>query len=293
MPSPKAPLSTILTPEACPIPPQSSHPHSRALSVPVSPHPKHRLVYLLDLLYELVLRDLKLRYRRSVLGIFWTLLNPLAQLLVLSLVFGRVLPLNIPNYPLFLFTGLLVWNWFQASLHAGAASIVDNRDLVRRPGFPAAVLPVVTVAANFIHFLLALPVLLGFMFLSGVPLSPAFLTLPLIFAVQFLLCLSLIYFLAALQVTFWDTQYLVGILLYLGFYLTPVFYDIAALPPPLQSLYRLNPLVPLLDANRSVFVDAAWPALTPLVWVGLFSAILLRLTYRVFRQASLRFAEEL
>src|SRR5215510_3823471 len=90
-----------------------------------------QLQYSYDLLHELVLRDLKLRYRRSVLGLLWTLLNPLAQLLVLNLVFRLVLPLNIPNYSLFLFTGLLSWNWLQASLFAGTGSIVDSRELIR------------------------------------------------------------------------------------------------------------------------------------------------------------------
>lgn len=252
-----------------------------------------QLNYLFDLLRELLFRDLKLRYRRSVLGMLWTLLNPLAQLVVLSLVFRLVLRLNIPNYSLFLFAGLLAWNWFTSSMHTGTGSIVDNRDLIRQPGFPAAILPAVTVAANFIHFLLALPILWGFMLLSGVPISAAFLALPIVFAIQFLLSLGLIYFLAAMQVTFRDTQYLVGIVLFLGFYLTPVFYDTAALPPQVQSLYRLNPLVSILEAYRSVFIAAEMPAAQPLIWVTLFSAFLLWLAYRVFKNASVRFVEEL
>lgn len=251
------------------------------------------MTYFYDLLHELVLRDLKLRYRRSVLGMLWTLLNPLAQLLVLSLVFGLMLPLNIPNYTLFLFTGLLAWNWLQASVLAGAGSIVENRELIRRPGFPTAVLPLVTVVSYFIHFLLALPILLVFMVLSGVQISGAFLALPFIFITQFILSLGLIYFLAAVQVTFRDTQYLLGILLFLGFYLTPVFYDTATLPPELQTLYRLNPMVTILDSYRSVFVYAQAPAAAPLMVVGLLSAILLWFTYRVFRKASFRFVEEL
>ena len=184
-----------------------------------------RLTYYNDLVHELVLRDLKLRYRRSVLGLLWTLLNPLAQLLVLNLVFSRVLPLDIPNYPLFLFTGLLAWNWFQASMYTGTGAIVDNRELIRRPGFTAAVLPAVIVVSYFIHFLLALPILLIFMFISGIQFSSALLFLPVIFATQFILILGLVYFTAAIQVTFRDTQYLLGVLLFLGFYLTPVFYD--------------------------------------------------------------------
>jgi lipopolysaccharide transport system permease protein len=254
---------------------------------------KNMNTYFFDLLYELVLRDLKLRYRRSVLGLLWTLLNPLAQLLVLHLVFRLVLPLNIPNYSLFLFTGLLAWNWFQASLFSGTGSIVDNRELIRRPGFPVAILPAVTVISYFIHFVLALPILLIFMFLSGIHFSIAFLVLPVVFASQFVFTLGLIYLLATIQVTFRDTQYLLGILLFLGFYLTPVFYDSRALPLQAQNLYHLNPMVTILDAYRSVFIHSKFPESLPLILVGLASVSLLWITYQVFRKASHRFVEEL
>lgn len=251
------------------------------------------MIYFYDLIHELVLRDLKLRYRRSVLGLLWTLLNPLVQLLVLNLIFSLVLPLNIPNYTIFLFTGLLAWNWFQASLYTGTGSIVDNRELIRRPGFPAAVLPVVTVVSNFIHFLLALPILLIFMLLSGLQVSSAFLILPVIFAIQFILILGLIYFTAAIQVTFRDTQYLLGVFLFLGFYLTPIFYDSSAIPSQWQTLYHLNPMVTIIDAYRSVFMYGEIPAGPPLMLVGLASIAIYWITFQVFRHASYHFVEEL
>jgi lipopolysaccharide transport system permease protein len=254
---------------------------------------KYTYTYYYDLLHELVLRDLKLRYRRSALGLLWTLLNPLAQLLVLNLVFRRVLPLNIPNYSLFLFTGLLAWNWLQAALFSGTVSIVENRELIRRPGFPVAILPAVTVISYFIHFVLALPILLIFMFLSGMHFSIAFLVLPIIFASQFVFTLGLIYLLATIQVTFRDTQYLLGILLFLGFYLTPVFYDSRAIPLQAQTLYHLNPMVTIVDAYRSVFIHAQFPESLPLFLVSLASVILLWITSQIFRKASYRFAEEL
>jgi lipopolysaccharide transport system permease protein len=194
---------------------------------------------------------------------------------------------------LFLFTGLLAWNWFQASLFAGTGSIVDSRELIRRPGFPIGILPVVTVISSFIHFLLALPILLFFMFLSGIDFSKAFFILPVVFAFQFVLSLGLIYLLATIQVTFRDTQYLLGVLLFLGFYLTPVFYDSNTIPSRAQVLYRLNPMVTIIDAYRSVFIHAEYPALLPLILVGLASTVLLSITYIVFRRASYRFAEEL
>src|SRR2546421_12993835 len=101
--------------------------------------PGRRLLYALDLLRELVGRDMKLRYKRSVLGIAWTLVNPLTQLLVFLFVFNLLIPLNIPHYSSFLFAGILVWNWFQGSLNQSNVAIVDNRELLRRPGFSAAI----------------------------------------------------------------------------------------------------------------------------------------------------------
>ena len=259
----------------------------------VSSNGNNRFIYLYDLLTELVLRDLKLRYRRSVLGLFWTMLNPLAQLLVLNLVFRLILPLNIPNYPLFLFTGLLAWNWFQSSLYGGTGSIVDNRELIHRPGFPTAILPVVTVISYFIHFLLALPILLAVMLMTGIQISAAFVALPVIFAIQFILILSLIYLLAVIQVTFRDTQYLLGILLFLGFYLTPVFYDSSTIPKRLQALARLNPMVTIINSYRSVFVYASLPEWLPLVVIGIGSVLVLAITYRIFQKTSYHFVEEL
>jgi lipopolysaccharide transport system permease protein len=253
----------------------------------------HRLNYVFDLLRELVVRDMKLRYKRSLLGLTWSLLNPLVQLLVFHFIFSLVLPLNIPNYALFLFTGILVWSWFQSSLSASTGAIVDNRELIRRPGFPVAVLPIVTVTTNLIHFLFALPILLIFLVLMGIPLTGALLALPLVIILQFLLILAITYFLATFHVTFRDTQYLVGISLLLGFYLTPIFYTVDNLPARYQAIYNLNPLVHLLGAYRSILIDGTLPDLIPLLVLGILSLTLLLVGYRIFMNASYNFAEEL
>jgi len=105
-------------------------------------------LYIYDLLRALVVRDMKLRYKRSILGVAWSLLNPLIQMLVFVLLFRRVLQLDIPNYPSFVFTGVLAWSWFQSALSLAAGAITGNRELIRRPGFPAAILPVVTMTAK-------------------------------------------------------------------------------------------------------------------------------------------------
>src|SRR5262245_57791582 len=120
-----------------------------------------RWVQARDLLRELIARDIALRYRGSLLGILWTLLNPLAELLVLLFIFGRVMPVSIPNFPAYLFTGLIVYGWFQSSVNFATMAIVGNRELVRRPGVPLLILPAVTVASNLVHFVLSLPILGG------------------------------------------------------------------------------------------------------------------------------------
>ncbi len=254
---------------------------------------KRKLRYQYDVLRELVQRDLRLRYKRSLLGVFWSLLNPLLQLLVFTLIFGIVLPLKIPNFPLFLFVGLLAWNWFQASLTEATGAIVENRDLVRRPGFSTTILPVVPVTTNFIHLLIALPVLMVFLLAGGIPLTPFAFMLPIVFAVQFVVTLALAYILAALNVSFRDVRYVLAVALLLGFYLTPVFYDAAAIPAALQPLYHLNPLVTLIESYRDLLLYGAMPQFHWLLGVALAGALALWWGVRLFKHKSIHFAEEL
>src|SRR5215471_1113335 len=220
---------------------------------------RRQWVYMRDLLVTLVDREMKLRYKRSVLGIAWSLLTPLAQLAVFYLIWNVLLPLNIPNYLSFLFSGMLAYGWFQTSLYQATAAVVENRELIKRPGFPIAVLPAVTVASHLIHFLLALPILLFILVVDGNRLTGAILALPWVIALQFVLTLSVAYFTATFQVTFRDTQHLVGVLLNLFFFLTPVFYDVKAIPPQYQTFYRLNPMVHILEGYRSIFLLGALP----------------------------------
>ncbi len=252
-------------------------------------HPR----YIYDLIFELVAREFKLKYKRSLLGIAWSLINPLAQLAVFSFVFRIILPLNIPNYTVFLFTGLLVWNWFQTSLLAATDAIVGNRELVRRPGFPTAILPMVTIGTHFIHFCLAIPVLLLFILGSSIHLTVALLTLPLVIMLQFLFSLGLAYIVSTIHVTFRDTQYLLGLFLMLGFYLTPILYAVDSIPVRVRLLYNLNPLTPLIQAYRTILLEGKAPALLPLLLLSLGSVILLWFGYQMFVRASHRFAEEL
>jgi lipopolysaccharide transport system permease protein len=254
---------------------------------------KWRLAYLYDLLRSLVARDMKLLYKRSALGIAWTLINPLLQLAVFVFVFQIVLPVSIPNYASFVFTGLLVWTWFQNSLFQATGAIIANRPLIRQPGFPIAILPVVITTTGLIHFVLGLPVLIVFLLIDGVQLQPVILFLPVLQALQFALTVSIAYLLAALNVTFRDTQHTLGVVLQLFFYLTPIFYDIKNVPAAYQHLYNLNPMVHIVNAYRDVLIEGTLPNWQPLLIIAIVMAVCLPIGLQFFRRQSDRFVEEL
>lgn len=262
----------------------------KRLRLPIT---RNRILYNLDLLRALVDRDMKLMYKRSVLGIAWTLINPLLQLLVFVCVFQGILKINFPQYASYVFTGLLVWNWFQNSLFQATGVIINSRPLIRQPGFPKAILPTVVVTTGLLHFVLALPVLVIFLLIDGTQLTPLILFLPLIQSVQFALTVTLAYFLAALNVTFRDTQHTLGVLLQFLFYLTPIFYEADNVPSQYWYAYGLNPMVHLVTCYRQILVWGVQPDWLALAMVAGITFLLLPIGYRVFKHQSLRFVEEI
>jgi lipopolysaccharide transport system permease protein len=254
---------------------------------------RRKLVQWRDLLLNLVSRDLKMRYKRSVLGNLWSMLNPLFLLVIYMFLFQQVLKLDIPNYPLFLFCAILPWNWFSTTITQATRAVIDNRDLVRKPYFPTEVLPIVTTLASLVNYLFALPILLVFLLLFRIHLSMALLALPLLLAVQFLLSTGLAFVIATSNVYFRDVQHLVGIVMVFWFYLTPVFYDSAAVPQRFRLAYELNPMAHLINAYRDVFLYARLPDGFSLAALLLISTIAFVVGYNVFVRHRHTFVEEL
>ncbi|MBD1913102.1 MULTISPECIES: ABC transporter permease [unclassified Leptolyngbya] len=254
---------------------------------------KWRLSYLSDLLRSLVDREMKLMYKRSALGVAWTLISPLLQLLVFIFVFQVIIKIDIDQYSSYVFTGLLVWNWFQNCLFQATGIIINSRPLIRQPGFPIAILPVVVVTTGLVHFALALPVLVAFLLIDGVKLTPLVLLLPLLQLIQFALTVAFSYFLAALNVTFRDTQHTLGVLLQFLFYLTPIFYELDSIPNKYWYIYGLNPMVHVVTAYRQILIWGVQPDWLALAIISGLTLLLLPIGYRVFKHQSLRFVEEI
>lgn len=246
-----------------------------------------------DLVRELLIRHVRIRYRRSVLGLAWSQLAPIATIVILSVVFMRVIPLGIENYPVFLFAGLTSWQWFQSGISSATTSVTTNRDLVRHAGFPVLLLPVVEIGSQFIHYALALPVLLGAVVLTTGRLPVAAVSLPLILFVQFLLCLGPGYLLATAHVPVRDTSQVVSVVLRLLFYATPIMYDEGRLlGTRLQFLFDFNPIARLITAQRDALLFGRWPDATTLVVIGAIGGALTVSGIRVFRAAAPAFPDE-
>ena len=249
--------------------------------------------HLFDLATVLLGREIKVQYKTTALGVLWGFATPLLQLLVYSFLFRRVIPLDIPDYNLFLFAGLLAWSWFHGSLDQAARSITEQGDLVRQPGFPVMVLPVVSVAVHLVNLLLALPLFLAFAIFAGRSPSMTVLLLPGLLALQFLLILGPAYLVGACNVRFRDTARIAQVLLQLLLFLTPVFYTTSSVPERWRFMYRLNPMATLVDAYRDVLLFGRAPDWSSLALVFALSCVVLWVGYTTFERMKNGFVEEI
>ena len=260
------------------------------------------------LIQTLVERELKARYRGSVLGFFWSFANPLLLLLVYTFVFSVVLPARfegIDNYALFLFCGLLPWTWFSSALTESSNALLANGNLIKKVLFPAEVLPVVAVLANMAHFFLALPILLVALalFAATPPGVTELLWFPVVVAVQFVLTLGLGLMLAALTVHFRDIRDLLSNVLTLWFFATPILYpwtmvasrgpSIGGLPPAGKVLMDLNPFAHLAISYQEIlFFDGPFGHWRWLVALALAGVALFLAGFALFDRLRDSFAEE-
>lgn len=213
---------------------------------------------LIDLSWVLVDRDLRVSYGGAVFGLLWAPATVVVQVFVLSFVFARVVPLGIDDYPAFLFTGVAAWHLLSSAIGNAAAAFTVNRDLVRRPGFPDVVLPLVTTLRTMVAYVLGLPVLVGVLLVSG-RLEPSALALPLVLAITAAVVIGPAYVVATLQVRHRDVDHLVRVLLGVLFYATPVFYAEGSLPDRYGWVSDVNPLAGVVALHRQVLYEGVWP----------------------------------
>jgi ABC-type polysaccharide/polyol phosphate export permease len=227
------------------------------------------LRHALELLYLLTRRDLKLRYQDTVLGFVWTAAKPLAFGLVVWFALHKVLEVDVGMpYELFLLSALLPWTLFQSSILLATPLFAHNGALIKKVPFPAAVLPLATIANNTVHFGLSLPVLVVFLLLDGrTPGWQWLVGVPALLTLQLALMIGTVLLSSALDVFFRDLEHLIEVMLNLLFYATPILYSLTLVPAPYDDLLKLNPLAPLIDNWRELLVNNdlpgadIWPSL--------------------------------
>jgi lipopolysaccharide transport system permease protein len=250
-----------------------------------------------DLLYNLVVRDLKVRYKHSVLGFFWSLLNPLLLMLVFTFVFTQLLPTDKarPAFPIFFLCALLPWNWCAASVAGTLGSIVNSGYLIKKVYFPREMLPLSVVLSNMVNFVLSIPALLLFMLFLKPDFTIHILWLPLLILIQALFLTGLGFFLSALNVFFRDTSVLVEVGLSAWFFLTPIIYDAEAVVREYANwMYYLNPMASIVASYRTIFYYGSTLGPDPIFMLRtlLTSSIIFALGYLFFMRMSKKFGEE-
>jgi len=206
------------------------------------------------LLWALVVRGFKAKYKNSFLGILWSLLNPLLNVLIFSFVFTAILKIGIKDYPLYLLCAIFPWNFFNSALTNSVVSIVEDSSFVKNVRFPLEIVPLAVSAVNFVNFLIDLAVLLVFwVFLGRWPQGALWIYMPLIIFIEFILVGALSVLFAGLFALFRDFNFILNFSLRLFFYLVPVVYTMELVPRQWHPVYLLNPLAVIIDGFTGVF----------------------------------------
>ena len=235
------------------------------------------------LLWHLIIMDLKVRYRNSLLGFLWTLLNPILLMLVMWMVFGRFRPARTENYAMFLLAGLMTWTFFAGSVNAGLASMLRHRSLLKKLYLPKVIFPLATVGSqlvNYLFFLLAYLILTPF---AGMRPHPVWLMLLPATAMVFLFSLGLAYVLAALNVYFRDITHITAAVMRAWFYLTPIFYSMDLFPRHIW-LFLLNPMTYMVECIRQPLLEASMPSWEMWVVGYLWGLLLLVIGHGIFKR---------
>lgn len=246
-----------------------------------------------DLLTELVKREIKARYKQSILGYAWVVLVPLINLLVMSIVFSffiRVPTGGIP-YPIYLFVALIPWMFTTNTISSATRSLLVNKSLITKVYLPREVFPLSSMLAKLIDVLLYIAVLTIFLFYFGVSIKITVLFLPLVFIFHALLVMGISMILSSLNVFYRDVENLLDVLLMAWMYLTPVLYPPEVVPESVRTIFNFNPMTPIINSYRNITLHGVMPPWESFLYSAVFSVIVFVIGYAFFRNRSKYFAD--
>ena len=246
-----------------------------------------------ELLLTWTLREIKVRYKQSVLGAIWAVLQPLSLMVIFTIVFGFFVKVPTGNtpYPVFSYVALLPWTFFSASISSATLSLTNNINLVTKIYFPREILPLASIGAAFLDYLVAFGLFIVLIVIYQVPITINWLFLPLLLLIQIVLTVGISIFSAATIVLYRDVRFIVPLALQLWMYLTPVVYPVELVPEKWRALYLLNPMASIIDGYRRVVLDATPPRWEAMAFSAIISIGFFFLSYAYFKRSESTFAD--
>lgn len=247
-----------------------------------------------EMIISLVKRDLKSRYKGSVLGFLWMFLNPLLQLCVYTAVFSIIMKAGIEKFYLFLFVALVPWIFFSMCLSGGTTVIFAQQDMVKKIYFPRQVLPISFATSQFINMLLSFIIIFIVVYFDGIGLhADALIYLPLVMIIEYILALGITFLVSALTVYFRDLEHILGIVSMAWMYLTPILYDVTSVPEKYLPVFNLNPMTPIIIAYRDILYYGRAPQMSTLLSAFILGIVVLIVGEITFSILQRHFVEEL
>ena len=246
-----------------------------------------------DLLLSLAIRDIKVRYRQSLLGVAWAILQPVAFMTIFTIVFSKFAKMNsdgIP-YPVFSYTGLVPWVLFSTVISLSVNSVAANMGLVKKIYFPREVFPLGVIIGCLVDFLVASILVAGLMFIYKVPVTLEIFWLPLLVGIEVVLLAGISLWASAVNVFFRDVKYIVPLVVQLGLFVTPVIYASSAVPGRMRMFYMLNPMAIVIENIRRVVLQGRPPEFLPVAVSAVAVTLFALLSYRYFKRAEVKFAD--
>jgi lipopolysaccharide transport system permease protein len=252
----------------------------------------HDIWQFRDLLYILTLRDIKVRYKQTVLGILWVIIQPLFMMIVFTLFFGRLagIPSDGIPYPLFAYAGLLPWTFFSNAVNSSGNSLVGNSSLITKVYFPRMIIPIAAVGSGLIDFVIAFGLLVLLMLYYGIGFSPNILMLPILALLTALLAIGVGMWTSALNVKYRDIRYALPFLLQLWMFTTPIIYPSSLVPDKWRGLFLINPLTGLIEGYRSAIFGKPFDLMGLGISIFIIFVVLIYSAH-TFRQMERSFAD--
>lgn len=245
------------------------------------------------MLKTLVKQDIRGRYKGSIFGFLWTLLNPLLLLAVYSVVFQFIFKLDIEYYTIYLFIALMPWNTLSNTIAMGTNCVTGNAGILKKVYFPREILPLATVISNVVNYIFSLVIIfIALLFFSPIGLSAYVFLLPVMIIIQAIFTLGITLMLSAFNVYVRDVQYIMNPVMMIWMYACPILYSVDMVPEKFRTIYNLNPMVKIIEGYRDILYYQQMPNLKWLAIIFGISLVILYIGYVVFEKLQRRFAEE-